>query len=435
LRDLLRDQQALNSDLEAKNRSELVTGGTADVDHLYSTIKGLELQLKASRDEASLLEEQLRTKEARFSEEICRLSSQISHCDDPGVFLESALHEQNGRLLADMEGLKRTVQSLSDNLNLQVLEGQRLHDQLLSDRQLFRSKFERQESEIASSATLLHSLQAVLHCTDAPQILSEVQRLFSERSEARRCLDERLALEQRLAEEVMKARFIREQLAELRPDSVQYEAEVGRVRADLSERQSRWQRERESLAVEVRERDLQIKRLSEAEAAPTENPVYASVFEACVGLNVHFENDFEAPTELTRELATLFRMITDGESIDDALANVDRLAAMDADQLMVLLTANFIQTNDRLARYQEQMDGVRERVERLFERVCAAAERRPARGKGSSIARKGGTKIPLFANATKARAPFVPRNQFAIPGYSPRASPTSAREPVQMHFE
>jgi DNA repair exonuclease SbcCD ATPase subunit len=215
-----------------------------------------------------------------------------------------------------------------------------------------------------------------------------------------------------------------------RPNSAPFEAELDRVRTEISEREAHWREERESLRAEVRLKNLQIEELAEEKS---ENPVHKAVFQACVGLGVHFENDFEAPTELTRELAILFRQITDGESGEGTLKNIDRLVSTDTERLLELLTVSFIRTNDRLVRYQRQMDEVRERTERVFERISAVADARKLRAKGGTSGRRG-TKIPLFANPVKARQPLLGRNQVWVDGISPRTSTTTIRGPPPIHF-
>jgi hypothetical protein len=449
LRDLLREQQALQSDSQTK-RSEPVIGGQADVEHLFSTIKGLQLQLKASRDESAFLAEELRVSEGRFSEEINRLASQISRVDQAGVKFERDGSEEKGRLLAEMEGMKRTVKSLSDNLNHQVLEGQRLHNQIVADREMFSAKLEKQEAEMGANGALVRSLQALLHCREAGQVLAEVQRLEMEHAEARKCIDERLVLERRLADEVMKNRMIQERAREMQPIVIQarpnteyLEAEVARVREELNDREAHWKEERESLTVEIRRRDLTIEKLTEAKkrleanvaSIQEKSAIYALVFERCVKLSVHFENDFEARTQLVRELGALFTQITVGEIPPASLINIDRLASADTEQLMEIVASGFIQTNDRLARYARQMEEVMAKTEEVFQRLCDVAGKPTLPEKGSTIGRKGGTRIPLFAKATKGRAPLASRNQAPFQGFSPRTSPTTVRQPFQIRFD
>jgi hypothetical protein len=414
---LLREQQDANSDLVRRlsEKAKGAFGGATDIEHLQTTIRRLELELRAARDQNSSLVEQAKAKDARFHDELQRLSFHVANAANHDPMVDRAQAQQIAQLESELETMNRTVKSLSDNLTLQVEESRRLHAQVISQKKEFHHALEAQAKECSEASALLMSLQSLLRCSDAPQVVQAVQRLFANDEEARKVIGERSGFERRLSDEIIRNRMLTQKLSEADPENggtvAHLEAEVIRLRAEAADRESQWRRERDALRTDGQRKDRRIEELQ----SPAGNAV-------CRRLADHFEHDFEAGNDLTRTLSALFRQIASAADVDDLVAVIDGLVTTGPNRTADLLTEAFIATSDRLKRYHKGMEDVQQRVEQLYVRLSAARRLTAAVGRRAPAAK--GSKIPTIG---KVKAP-------GLEALRPRQFPVSTGEPKERRF-
>jgi hypothetical protein len=333
----------------------------------------LELELRAARDHNQSLVEQAKVKDARFHDEFERLLLQVVKTETADPAVDRA---QTPQLESELAAMHRTMKSLSDNLTLQVEESGRLHAQVVSQKREFRRVLESHAKECSEASALLMSLQSLLHCSDAPQVVQEVQRLFANDEDARRSIAERTDFERRLSDEVVRNRALAQRLSQTEPE------DSDRITA-----------ERDGLRKESR------------------------IEELTRGLADHFERDFDAGNNLAHHLSALFRRIASAAEVDEIVPEIDALVTNGTD----LLTQAFIATSDRLTRYHEVMETVQQRVEQLSMRVDGA---RKLKAKGSRIPTIGKVKAPGLGA----------KNPAAREALRPRQFPVSVSEPKERRF-
>jgi hypothetical protein len=379
LRQLIREQQDADRRLEPKPSPGHFAARPDDSELLYSRIAALDLELKASRDENALLRQQLQAKDARFHDEIHRLAANLSAPPPP----EPARPAAPTPPPPELATMRQTIKSLNDALSNQAAESRRLHRQLVARQEAAKAAVH----EESATATHFRTLQALLKCADARQVVVEVERLVAEREDARRSLNERQDLERRIADEVMRNRMLQERMS----------------------------------------------------VAPVEGPTAplrddSRILNVCAALGRHFENDFEVPTDLTRAMVGLFARLIAGEAVNDALTELDALVANDTNGIMALLAESFRRTTARLTAQQDILGRIHERANELFRRVAALSDtvRRRRRAWGRSPGRPSRIPTP-FSEVGKVRAPLRPKNPHMEQAFSPR-HPVELHEPRQVRY-
>jgi hypothetical protein len=151
----------------------------------------------------------------------------------------------------------------------------------------------------------------------------------------------------------------------------------------------------------------------------------------CRSLADHYENNFGAGNDLTRNLSALFRQIANAEDIDELVPLIDALVT--ANRTADLLAETFIVTNERLKRYHNGMEAVQQRIEELSVRLDAVSATRTlkaAAGRRAPAAK--GSKIPAIG---KVKAPGLEaRNPMAREALRPRQFPVSINGPKERRF-
>jgi hypothetical protein len=412
LRSLLREQQEINSTLDAKVLHR--PAGAADADQLYCAIKGLELRVKSLQEENTMLRRQIESKEQRFADDIKRVSSQFAESVDLSFSAQSFDIEYVGKLQAEALSMKQTIQSLSDNLNLQVKETQRIHKEFMSGQEAFKMQSRQQAEECALFRTVSVSLRTLLNCPEVSDVIPAVQRLHAQEGEYRRLVAQVSETERHLADEIVKNR------------QLQQKFQNPQLTARIS-------------ALEAENRRLHGEIDSQPDFRPTkagdglikENAMYKAVFDNCTAVAQEWAQGTGPVEVIGRLLETFLR----GEAIDDIVAEFESATT---EAITAILTESFIKMSDRLTRYAALMGNISQTCDRLEDRVGSleAAQKgmmlKMRRSSISSTGSRAGSRIPTFANAGRLRIPLGVRNQAAIE--SPRRSPVSWKEPKQKRF-
>jgi DNA repair exonuclease SbcCD ATPase subunit len=380
LRALLREQQELHQPTQMPQFDG--APGATDADHLWSMVRGLELQLKSLQDENSLLANQSRLTESHLNDEIRRLSSQFAESVDspapvPGIDIEYV-----AQLQSEAAFMKRTIQSLSDNVNTQVSSTERLERDLTQSRDRLHEKLRIQSEETAAYRKIVSSIESLLK-VDSGSIVRAVQRLSAVESEFHRIVSENAETEKHLSAEILENRRLQQMLETIGPS-----IETGSV-------------------------------------------LYKQVFERCLSL----QKRYKLSAKEYQGFGQLFQCVLENGNVEDVMAEIE---AGFKEELTGTMTQAFLASTDRFNRLEAIMTGILRGTEALAQRIQSLERTqkefflRRRRSSISSVGSHGSSRIPVFANAGRLRVPLGARNQAAID--SPRKMPVAWQEPKQKRF-